>query len=394
VSRRSKHALVVVHSYFLRDTRPQRHARALADREWGIDVVCARDKGEPLRERRDAIRIWRVPARRRGGSAARKVFEYCTFALMALFVVTAVWLRRRHRLVYVLGIPNFIVFSALLPRLLGARVLLDMRDPFPEFYLSKYGAHVRNEPPWWLLTEERLSARFASRVLTAHSSMADLYTRSVGRDRITVVLNAPNPLVFDDTGDPERDPDDRTLLYTGTVTHPYGVDLAVLAVARLHPSISRLRLRIVGHGELVETLRELARTEGVSDRVSFEQFVPLDEVAVLIRRSWLGVQPNRDLPIMRTSLSTKVLEWCRLGLPVVVGRTPPLSDAFSDDALLFHDPGDLEGLCQRIKEADADPGDLARRADRARAAVECFRFSDQIETFLCAVEPDEGKSGR
>jgi glycosyltransferase involved in cell wall biosynthesis len=381
-----KRALVVVHSFFLRDSRAFRHAEALVERGWEVDVVCARDEGEPASEVSGPIRIRRMPGRRRGGSARRKVFEYAMFGLSALIAVTSWWIRRRHRLVYVLGIPNFIVFSAVVPRLFGVRVLLDMRDPFPEFYLSKYGADERGGAPRWLMAEERLSARFASRVLAVHPPLAELYTRSVPSDRITVIWNAPNTRLFAETTRSSRDPDDRTLLYTGTVTYPYGVDLAIEAVARLRDEIPRLRLRIVGHGELMETLPELARAEGIADRVTFEPFVPFDQVADIVGKSWVGVQPNRDVPVMEMSLSTKILEWCHQGLPVVVGRTPPLEELFPNDELLFHDRGDLDGMCERIREAHADPDGLARRAKGAQEAVRKLRYDDQIETFVRIAE--------
>ncbi len=373
---------MVVHSFFLRDSRAYRHARALVERGWEVDVVCARDVGESASETLGPIRVRRMPGRRRGGSARRKVFEYATFGLSSLVAVTAWWLRRRHRLVYVLGIPNFIVFSALVPRLFGTRVLLDMRDPFPEFYLSKYGAHERGGVPRWLLAEEKLSARFASRVLAVHPPLAQLYTRSLPLDRITVLWNAPNTQLFGNSPARARDPDDRTMLYTGTVTYPYGVDLAIQAVARLRDEIPRLRLRIVGHGELMETLPKVAADLGVVDRVAFEPFVPFDRVADIVATSWMGVQPNRDLPVMEMSLSTKILEWAHQGLPVAVGRTPPLEELFPDGELLFHDRGDLDGMCDRIREAHADPVAMAQRAKRARAAVEKLRYEDQIETFI------------
>ena len=377
---------MVVHSFFLRDSRAYRHAQALVERGWEIDVVCARDRGEPASESHGAMRIRRMPGVRRGGSARRKVVEYAMFGSAALVAVTGRWLRRRHRLVYVLGIPNFIVFSALIPRLFGARVLLDMRDPFPEFYLSKYGAHERGGAPRWLLAEERLSARFASRVLAVHPPLAELYTRSVPMERITVVWNAPNTRLFRNGPTTDRDPDDRTMLYTGTVTYPYGVDLAIEAVARLKNEIPAIRLRIVGHGELMAALADLAVARGVDDRVSLESFVPFDEIADVVSASWLGVQPNRDLPVMRMSLSTKILEWCHLGLPVIVGRTPPLESLFPDGELLFHDRGDLDGLCDRIREAHADPEGLARRAKDAQGAVQRLRYEDQIETFVGIAE--------
>jgi glycosyltransferase involved in cell wall biosynthesis len=382
---RPRHALLLVHSYYLRDTRAQRHGGVLSENGWRVDVVCARDKGERFTERSGSLHIWRLPTRRRGGSAIRRIFEYLVFALLGSVVTTTLWIRRRHRLVYVIGMPNFIVFCALIPRILGARVLLDMRDPFPEFFLAKYEASEGSLIYRLLLVEERISARFASSVLTVVPSMAELYTRSVPRDRISIVWNTADPRLFVPRGHP-RGADHRTLLYVGTITFPYGVDLALLAVARLRDRVPGLRLRVVGQGDLVDTLEELAQTHNISDRLELQQSIPLDQVPDVVRAAWLGVQPGRPSPLMRHSLSTKILEWCLLGLPVVAGRTPPLQEVFSEDDILFHDLGDLDGVCARICEADADPTGLARRADRAHASAARLDFSEQTEAFVREAE--------
>src|SRR5215831_8164740 len=103
----SKRALLVVHSYYLRDTRPRRLATTLTDAGWDVDVVCARDAGESRSQNIGGVRIHRLPARRRRGGRWRYVFEYVTFTFMAFFEVTGLWVRRRHRAIYVVGIPNF-----------------------------------------------------------------------------------------------------------------------------------------------------------------------------------------------------------------------------------------------------------------------------------------------
>ena len=45
----TRRALVVTHSYYVRDTRPRRAATALAEAGWDVEVLCARDEGEPTR---------------------------------------------------------------------------------------------------------------------------------------------------------------------------------------------------------------------------------------------------------------------------------------------------------------------------------------------------------
>jgi len=201
-------------------------------------------------------------------------------------------------------------------------------------------------------------------------------------------MNAPDPRVFATDEGTRRDPADRTMLYAGTVASRYGVDLAVRALAVLRDEIPALRLRVVGDGDLIPTLRAIAREEGLEDRVRFDGPVPLDAIPRIVRESWMGVQPNRDDPLMRYSLSTKVLEWCLLGLPVVAGETRPLLELFTKDELLFHAPEDLDGMCDRIREADADPDALAERTQRARAAAARINFETEAATLLRLVAGD------
>ena len=387
----SKRAVLVVHSYYLRDTRPRRLATTLTDGGWNVDVVCARDEGEPRAQTVGGVRIHRLPARRRRGGRWRYVFEYVSFTLMAFVEVTGLWLRRRHQAVYVIGIPNFLVFSALVPRLGGARVLLDMRDPLPEFFEAKYKLSETDPLVRGLLAEERISARFASQVVTVHHSMATLYERSVPAAKIGVVMNAPDPRVFATDSHARRDPADRTMLYAGTVASRYGVDLALRALALLRDEIPALRLRVVGDGDLIPELRALARDEGLEDRVAFDGPVPLDAIPRIVQESWIGVQPNRDDPLMRYSLSTKVLEWCLIGLPVVAGETRPLRELFTKDELFFHAPEDLDAMCDRIREANADPAALAERTQRARAAAARVSFETEAAALLRLVAGDDGR---
>jgi glycosyltransferase involved in cell wall biosynthesis len=386
---RKPRALVIVHSYYLRDTRPRRHATALAASGWAVDVICARDAGEPRRAALDDVQIRRLPARRERGSKMRYVFEYVSFTVMAFFAAAWMSLWHKYDAVYVVGIPNVLVFAAAVPKALGARVVLDMRDPLPEFFMAKYALKERSWLVRALLSEERISSSFADVVLAPHEACARTYERSASPAKIVSVMNAPDPRLFDTADATPRDPADRTMLYAGTVAERYGVDLAVRALARMKNDIKGLRLRIVGDGDIVEPLRALARDEGVADLVSFDGPVPLDRIPAIVRSAWLGVQPNRNDPLMRFNFSTKVLEWARLGLPVVIGATPPIRAAFDPSELMMIEPGDLDALCAAITRAHDDPAELAEMTERARAAAERYRYEDQIAAFLRALEGED-----
>ena len=391
---RRRRVLIVTHSYYLRDTRPRRHAEALIDAGFDVDVLCCRDESEATTESHRGVRIRRLPFRRERGGKIRYLFEYLSFIAAAAFTVASMHLRRRYAVVWVLSIPNAMVFTGMVPRLMGTPVVLDVRDPMPEFFQSKYGLKPSSKLYHALLTEERLSLRFATHVVTVHEPLLQALLRTgVERRRTTVVMNAPDLRLLEPPDRSLRDPDDRTVLYAGTIAARYGVDIALEAVAALQNQIPRIRLRLVGDGDLVPALQARARMLGVADRIQFDGPVPLPEIPAIVGQSWTGVQAHRLDPLMRFSTSTKVLEWCALGLPVVVSRTDGVTHFFGDDEVAFVEPGSADDLAARLLEVHKDPHTAAERAARARiAALERFDWDHEKTTLITLVRRLGGMS--
>jgi len=97
------------------------------------------------------------------------------------------------------------------------------------------------------------------------------------------------------------------------------------------------------------------------------------------------VQPHRDDPLMTYCFSTKILEWCSLGVPVVCGRTPAFTEAFTDDELMFVNPADLDDFVEVLRKADANPEALSATAERARAAAKRFSWGKERAALLAVV---------
>jgi hypothetical protein len=64
------------------------------------------------------------------------------------------------------NLPDFLVFAALVPKLLGARLILDLHDLMPEFYASRFKSGMTSFPIRLLCWQERLSCLFAKHVIT------------------------------------------------------------------------------------------------------------------------------------------------------------------------------------------------------------------------------------
>ena len=83
-----------------------------------------------------------MPAQRHRTSGVLVQFlEYLTFFCLAFFHLARP--SSRYDVVHVHNLPDFLVFAALVPRLRGASIVLDLHDLMPEFFMSRFGVRSK-----------------------------------------------------------------------------------------------------------------------------------------------------------------------------------------------------------------------------------------------------------
>jgi len=374
-------------SDFETDSRVRRAADALAERGHQVDLFCVASKVATSEPRYPSVNISRLGISRRRAGTSRYAFEFVAFFLWALAHVTARHLRRRYDVVYVHNMPNFLVFAALVPKMGGASVVLDVHDPAPELVASIHGGH----PPGWLLrlarVEERVSLSIANAVITVNESMRRrMVALCPTRVPVAVVMNLPDPTRF---VPPPMSPGSRNghhLVYSGNIAYRNGVDLVVRAVGQLADEFPSLRLRVIGDGEAASAVSALARDLGVGERVEFLHWVPYEQLPRLVADATAGISPQREDIFGSLVFSMKVPDYVSLGLPVICSAIPTMRHYFTDDELLFFEPGSTDDLAAAIRKVLTDPAAAQERAARARQKLERLDPSAQEETLISTVE--------
>jgi glycosyltransferase involved in cell wall biosynthesis len=365
-----RHCMVVDNTW--PDFRVERESRALLAAGWEVDVICLGENGEPAEETADGLTIHRLPVRRRRGEGIRsQLVEYLTFLVRAFAAVIRLDRRRRYASVQVHNVPDFLVFAGIGPRLGGARLILDLHDLMPEFFASRTGGSLGHPLVRLVRLQERLSCAVADRVITVTDLWRDvLIARGVPARKLGVVMNLPDPgLIPRLAPDVERPepPGPPTILYHGTLTHRYGIDVALRALAEAGRE-RELRMVIHGRGEALPELQALAGELGLDGRVEFStRFMPTGELPTLLGRAHIGVITYRRDVFTDGILPTKLLEYAALGIPTVVGRTPVIEHYFDDSSVRFVDGSDVSEVARAIGELADEP---ARRAALSRAARE------------------------
>jgi glycosyltransferase involved in cell wall biosynthesis len=361
----ARHCMVVFSHYPHSETRVQREAEALIDQGYEVDVICLRKPGEPGIGTHYGVTIHRLPmARVKRQSLAALFFDYFVFFVLAFLKVTQLQFRRRYRVVQVHNLPDFLVFSALISKWSGARIILDLHDLMPEFYEGRFG-HARGRAVMRLIRlQERLACRFADHVITvSHHWRQALIQRGVPSEKCSVVMNVADPRIFRplsaNGGSLQNDGGFR-LFYHGTVAERYGLDLVLQAMACVRDRIPDIQFTIVGKGEHLPVLQRMASDLNLSERhVQFKPAVPAEQLPPLIASADVGVVPYRSDVFTDSLLPTKLMEYAVVGLPSIVARTSAIADYFDDTMVRFFTPGDADELSRCIEELYRDRPRLA-----------------------------------
>jgi glycosyltransferase involved in cell wall biosynthesis len=378
-----------VHSRYPNDPRVSRAARMAREAGYRVDVICLREPDRPSREVVDGVGVQRLPlSHRRGVGAPLLAMEYLAFTLMATVAVAVRSGREGYAIVHVHNPPDFLVVAALVPRLRGARVLFDIHDLSPLMFGARF--ETGGESALRAITAvERAACGFADGVITVHEPyVEELASHGVDAAKVTIVMNTQDERVIAAARERGAQRDEAsaaawTAIYHGTITEWYGVPLLVRAAALAQAQIPDLRLEIVGDGDDLPQAHAVCDELGLGDRVMFsDRYLPIAEVLERAAVADCGVVPNLDSPLNELTLSSKLLEYVALGVPVVVARLRTLAHHFSDDEVTFFEPGDAQGLADALQWVAEHPDEARAKAERARRRAEAYSWDENRERYV------------
>jgi glycosyltransferase involved in cell wall biosynthesis len=349
------------------------YATALAQRGDVVDVIAlSRSDALPKQEVLNGVNVFRIQSRQVN---EKGLLAYGSRILR--FLLRSAWfLRGRHKqqpydVVHVHNVPDLLVFAALMPKLGGARVVLDIHDLLPEFYASKFKADHDSMIFKIMTVVERLSARFADHVIIANHLWRDRFiARSCPAEKCSVVRNRPDLDIFVNPSGPHRKNEKFQLIYPGSLNWHQGLDIGIRAFASLEARMPDAEFHIYGEGPAKPSLIALAEDLGQTGRVIFHNFLPSAEIAKAMAKADLGVEPKRTgSGFSNEALSTKIMEFMALSVPVVACRTRIHAYYYDDSIIEYYENDDPAQLAEKILMLYENPGRRQELVENAREYV-------------------------
>lgn len=341
---------MIAYSFYEGDTRILQYASALADRGDTVDVIALRRPGQPARTTVNGVNVFHVQTRMKN---ERGPFSYLyrilRFLVISAITVTRLHLKNRYNLIHVHSVPDFLVFAAIIPRIMGTPVILDIHDVLPEFYASKFNASHDSLVFRMLAFVERISIAFSSHAIVANHLWCErVAARSKNPQKCSPIRNYPTPQLFN--------PNLRThtngkflITYPGSLNWHQGVDVAINAFAKIKDELPEAEFHIYGEGPVKESLVKQADTLGLRDRVVFHGFLPTKDIVRVMANTDLAVEPKRSRSAFgNEALSMKILEFMSVGVPVVASRTKTHAFYYTDSLVKYYDGDSDDELAANI----------------------------------------------
>lgn len=352
MSRNKTKVCIVRLFYFPQEAHLRRDVKVLLENGFKVDVICLQQEHEKLYEVWNGVSVYRIPLKHKRGGILRYAFEYSTFFFCTSVLLTLLFFKKRYNIIEVDTMPDFLVFSTLIPKIFGAKVILYLFENMPYLFAQKIKSFLREPFVGFLRIVERIAVQYAHKVLITcvreepHLKYAN------------IILNVPDETMFipqdiasriggETIRTHHRSNDEILIITHSTITKIYGIQNIIYAMSLLVPKYPKIKCEILGAGELLPLLEKMTNEYGLTSHINFKGFSPYEKLSGHLISADVGLVSV----ISDYLLPNKLFEYVALGIPVICADHKTIRHFFTDKELIFYNPLDYQHLAERIEWA-------------------------------------------
>ena len=385
----TRRVCAIAYDYYPWEVLLFRTAQAAAGAGCESHVIALRDDGEVPEENYNGVHVHRLRMQRGyGQSLPVTLLMWTLFMLRSAVRVTRLHLKQRFDIIHVHNIPDFLVFAAIIPKLMGAKVILHVQDTSPELMAVKAEGSRKTFILWASALQEKISIAFADHVITVGQPFEEkLVARGLSPLKLTNVLNSADPSIFPaerrtealaGPATPERP---LMLMYHGTAAERNGLETAVRAYARARERAPHLLFQIKGQGETIPDMERLAKELGVGDGVIFSAPCPPEEIVDFVVNGDVGVIPYRADEFMSLVLPTKAYEFAWMRRAMIASDTPAIRSLFRPESLVLCEADNVDQFTDAIVDLYEHPEKRQQLIENAAQDYEPYRWEAMAKRF-------------
>jgi glycosyltransferase involved in cell wall biosynthesis len=384
------HICLIRHAYFPEDPRDRKQAFALADAGFEVDVLCLRGNRQKSHEIVRGVNVFRIPLSHRRKGILRYLAEYTASFILFSALILIRFIKNRYECIQVSTMPDFLVFSTIIPKLFGTKILLDLHEPTPELWITKHGSRF----PFFLALQtyvESMAIRYADQCITVTEALRRRFIeRRADPKKIAVIPNVCEASFDQYASAPDPSEASGSIGFRmtthGLIEHRYGHELVIEAMEMLHDKYSDMSYDIYGDGEYKHHLEKRIRTSACRDRIHLKGFVSFDDLIRGLMTADVSIIPMRRSPYSELIDTNKMYEYMALQKPIIISRLPAIENQFDDSCLMFFEPDNASDLARCIRELRNHPDKTAMLAQNAHRRYHDMRWAKSQTHYISIIQ--------
>lgn len=338
---------MVAYTYYISDPRVKKEAETLADAGYNVDFFALRKENDETYKRINNINLYQLNCSHyRGKSNIKYLFSYLIFLFIAFFKISCFFIRKRYLLVHINNMPDFLAFSALIPKIFGSKIILDIHDVMVDVFFNRGKLKSSKIIYKLLIWQEYLSSRLSNHVITVDEYCKEmLISHGIKPEKITVISNFPDEKIFE-IKDINRKNNEFNLIYHGTISKIYGLDTVIKGISKIIDRIPGLTLKIIGEGESALEIFELIKDYKLEERINFKnEKVSQEEVYIEMGNPHLGIV---SYSCLNTIFSNKLLEYISMGIPALITYNEQNYKYFKEYNLEYYERNNFDSFSEKL----------------------------------------------
>ena len=284
----------------------------------------------------------------KGSNKLAFIYTYLRFFTFILLKISINHFKNPYAVIHVNNMPNFLVFGCLLPKLFGAKIILDIHDLMPELYAEKFHLPLNHFLIRLLYLEERMSGRFANVVIATNRLQVErFHENKIKKKEYPIILNASDEEVFKPFTDHNFHQEQFNLIFPSTLAKRLGLDLLVEAMKIVSEHRQNIVLHIYGDGEYKDGLVELIQDKNLNGQVKFHGVVDHPSLSKAYEKAHVGVVPWPSNYSTNYQMPIKMNEYFIKGLAAITSDVRIIKEYFSD-CTLFYQAGNAKDFAEKI----------------------------------------------
>lgn len=306
------------------DRRVWAEAVALAEGGYQVSVICPNKANQAKHEVLQGVSIYRYrPPGERGG-ALGYLWEYTYSIIAALWLSFRVRRREGFDVIHIACPPDMLSIIGRVHAVFGRKkLIMDHHDLSPELVSLRYDPSKSSLMYKMILGFERRAFRAADVVISTNESYKAIAVKRGNKspDSVFVVRNGPDIDRFKPVEPNPALKNGRAFLvcYVGVMGDQDGVDHLIRAAEHIIKQRGRsdILFKIIGSGDAVEDLKQLAQDLGMGDDVIFTGRISEGDLIDHLSTADVCAVPDPYNDFNDKCTFIKVAEYMAMGKPAV-----------------------------------------------------------------------------